>query len=120
MGVAVEIKLRAPGDPRPVVTFLGSYGPLCKLKGIIIGFKTIIINFQAKKGQNGPFWAIFWEFLRREGPKDPKNLVNGSLYLYRPCAIDRSGFWTLTAENEFFRGLACLLACCCCCYCCLL
>ena len=73
--------------------------------------KTIVINFRAKKGQNGPFLAVFRELLRCEGPKCPKNLANRSLYLYGPCAFDRSGFWTLRAENEFVRGLACLLAC---------
>ena len=40
----------------------------------ILGPKFYIITFPAEKAQNGPILAVFWEFLRREGPKRPEKL----------------------------------------------
>ena len=60
--------------------------------GILYPEKRLLYLFGAKSAQNGPFLAVFWEFLRREGPKRPENLVERSLYPYGPSAFDRLRF----------------------------
>ena len=66
----------------------------CQARGmtIVLDFGTMVLKILAKTAKQGPFWGVFREFLRCEGPKSPKKVANRSLYLYGPCAFDRLRF----------------------------
>ena len=72
--------------------FFGVLGSPAGVRQKLLIFGRQLLNFGPKTAQNGPFLAVFREFIRREGPKSPEKRVDRSLYLYGPCAFDRVGF----------------------------